>query len=379
MKTAPGQNHSHSLQEISRKLLAASLVLISIYMVVELVGGILSSSLALIADAGHMLADGASIALALAAIHLARRPATAERTFGLRRIEILAALANALALWLVSAWIIYEAIGRLQSPPEVQGELVLAIGTGGLILNLVVAKMLHAPAQKNINIEGTFHHVIADLLGSAGVVVSGVLIWAFGWTLSDLIASLVIGILVAVSAWKLLAKVIHVLLEGTPKDLDIRALCRQIENLDSVATVYDVHAWTISPDYNALTAHVLVEKDHDDTDALLGRIRAIAKDFGIEHTTIQIDKSLEDWAEGHPGLLPGRIDCPQDGQMRGAFTPDACIEAHVCNEHAPDHAHGPGCGHEAISHEDHVDYLVGDHLHHPHGDHCDHHGRFEAV
>ena len=302
-------DHSAHLRDSSRRSLTAALVLIVGFMCVEVVGGILSGSLALLADAGHMLTDAASIALALMAMHFGNRAASARRTFGYRRLEILAALANALTLWAVSVWVVIEAVQRFSATPEVRGGLMLVIGTAGLLVNLAAAWILHRPAKHNLNVEGAFQHVIADLLGSVAVVVSGVLVWAFGWHIADPILSVLIGVLIVVSAWRLLTKVVHVLLEGAPDHIDVRRLCSVFEEEEGVVTVHDVHIWTLAPGYDALTAHVMVEPDYPaENDGLLDRLRRIAYgQFNLQHVTLQLERSTDLCQEDHDvGSLESR-------------------------------------------------------------------------
>ena len=296
-----GNDHYHELRNTGKRSLFAAFVLIVGYMLAEVIGGILSGSLALLADAGHMLTDAASIALAIVAMHFAERPVSPKRTFGYHRLEILAALLNALTLWLIAAWIIFEAYHRFTSVPEVKGGLMLGIGTIGLGVNIAVAWILHGSSKHSINVEGAFQHVMADLLGSVGVVISGILIWAFGWWLADPIVSIVISILILFSSWRLLAKAVHVLLEGAPEHVDVSHLCRKMEEVEDVAQVHDIHVWTISPGNEALTAHVLIDLDYPDNfEALRRRLREIAcRDFGIGHITLQLETSQEDCTENH--------------------------------------------------------------------------------
>ncbi len=270
-------------------------------MFAEVIGGILSGSLALLADAGHMLTDAASIALALVAMQFATQRATTERTFGFHRLEILAALINALTLWLVAAWVAMEAYHRFWEVPEVNGALMLTVGVIGLFVNVGAAWILHSSAEHSLNVEGAFQHVMADLLGSVGVVISGSLVWAFGWTLADPIVSVVICILILRSTWSLLTKVVHVLLEGTPEHIDVYRLCSKIEEVEGVTLIHDVHVWTIAPSYEALTAHVLIDPDYQgDLDTLRHRMREIAsRDFGIGHITLQLEKSKKGCTENH--------------------------------------------------------------------------------
>lgn len=309
-----GHDHSHALRSAGKRSLVIAFVLIGSFIVVEVIGGILSGSLALLADAGHMLTDAASIGLALAAMHFADKPSSVRRTFGYHRLEILAALVNALALWLIVAWVLYEAYHRFTTVTEIDGVLMLGIGVIGLGVNLVAAWVLHDSSGQNVNVEGAFLHVIADLLGSIGVVISGILIWVFGWTLADPVASVVIAVLILASSWQLMKKVIHVLLEGTPEHIDVYQLCRQMEAVEGVTLVHDIHVWTLSAGNEALTAHVLIDPEYPgDVEDLRLRLRNIVyHDFGIGHITLQVEKSLEGCSEDHHF----------DHIVAGAHTPD---------------------------------------------------------
>ena len=271
-------------------------------MVAEVIGGILSGSLALIADAGHMLTDAASIALAIVAMHFATRAASAERTFGFHRLEILAALANALTLWLIAAWVVVEAFHRLEEAPEVRGVLMLTVGAIGLLVNVAAAWILHRSAGHSLNVEGAFQHVMADLLGSVGVVISGVLVWAFDWRLADPIVSMVIAALILLSTWRLLTKVVHVLLEGTPEHIDVYRLCNELEEVEGVTLIHDVHVWTITQGYDSLTAHILINPQYPKgkRDELLRKLRKLARDrYGIQHITLQLETSVKGCTEDH--------------------------------------------------------------------------------
>ena len=272
-------------------------------MVAEAVTGFVSGSLALVSDAGHMFTDAAAIAVALFAMWIAERDSSPERTFGYYRTEVLAALANVLALWLIVGWIFFEAYHRFRGVEDIDVDAgpVLIVGIGGLVINLVVAGILHASSQENLNVQGAFWHVVADLLGSVGVVISAVLILAFDWTIADPILSVVIGLLVLVSSWNLVRRIFHVLLEGTPEHIDVYKLCSDIEELEGVTVVHDVHIWTITSGNEAFTAHVLVDPSYDgDVDELLTRIQGITHDdFGIGHATIQVEKSLKGCVENH--------------------------------------------------------------------------------
>lgn len=295
-----GHSHAHDLRDASRRNLTISLVLISGYMVAEVIGGFLSGSLALLADAGHMATDAGAIALALGAMWVAKREASPERTFGFYRVEVLAALLNVIALWLIVAWIFFEAYHRFTiEGTHVDGGPVLIVGTGGLIVNIITAYILHRSSGHSLNAEGAFQHVLADLLGSVGVVVAAVLILAFGWHAADPIISMIIGVLILFASRGLILQVFHVLIEGTPEHIDVYALCNDIEMVPGVTLIHDVHVWTITSQSESFSAHVLVDPDHDgDLDDLITELQDIAR-YGIEHATIQVESSLSGCVEDH--------------------------------------------------------------------------------
>ena len=294
-----GPAHDH--REAGRRRLLIALALISGYMGVEIAAGILSGSLALLADAAHMLTDAAAIALALFAMWIANRPASIERTFGYHRTEVLAALFNVVSLWVIAGWILFEAYHRFREVPEVAGGIVLVAGGVGLVVNLIAAWILRRSAGHSLNVEGAFRHVMADLMGSIGVVISGVLTLAFGWWIADPILGVLIGALILAGSWRLVGKVFRVLLEGTPAHLDMGRLCSELESVAGVTLVHDIHAWTITSGYESLTAHVLVDPHYPgELETLRRRLQQIAyDDFGIAHITIQIEQSLEGCAERH--------------------------------------------------------------------------------
>ena len=298
-------DHSHDLRGASKRSLIMALVLISTYMMAEVVGGVLSGSLALIADAGHMLTDAAAIGMALVAMWIADRAASAERTFGYQRTEVLAALANTVALWVIAGWILFEAYHRAFSEDiEVNGLPVLLVGLGGLVINVLAAKVLHGSSEHSMNVEGALQHVIADMLGSFAVVISAVLILVFhnpntadaflgiDWMLADPILSVVIALLIVYNSRHLIRSVMVVLLEGVPDHIDVYKLCSDIEDLEGVTVIHDVHVWTITSGSEAFTAHVLVDPSYAETDLLLERIKELVhRDYGITHVTIQLEVS----------------------------------------------------------------------------------------
>jgi len=293
--------HAHDHRSASRRSLSIALALIMVYMVVEVVGGLVSGSLALLADAGHMLTDGAAIGLALLAIWVSGRPASIEQTFGFHRTEILAAMLNALSLWLISALIFFEASRRFNDDLQVDGGLMLGVGAVGLLVNLAAAWALHRSSGESLNVEGAFLHVVADLLGSVAVVAGGILVLAFEWNIADPIFGIVIGVLILASSLRLLWKVVHVLMEGTPSHLDLHHLCQRLEELEGVTGVHDIHAWTITTGYDALSAHVTADPTvMQDPNPVLQALRDIASsEFGIGHVTIQLEDSKDGCVEDH--------------------------------------------------------------------------------
>ena len=295
----PGHAHDH--RSASRRSLSIALALIMVYMVVEVVGGLVSGSLALLADAGHMLTDGAAIGLALLAIWVSGRPASIEQTFGFHRTEILAAMLNALSLWLISALIFFEASRRFNDDLQVDGGLMLGVGAVGLLVNLAAAWALHRSSGESLNVEGAVLHVVADLLGSVAVVAGGILVLAFEWNIADPIFGIVIGVLILASSLRLLWKVVHVLMEGTPSHLDLHHLCQRLEELEGVTGVHDIHAWTITTGYDALSAHVTADPTvMQDPNPVLQALRDIASsEFGIGHVTIQLEDSKDGCVEDH--------------------------------------------------------------------------------
>ena len=294
-------DHDHGHRSTSRRSLSVSLALITGYMVVEVVGGLVSGSLALLADAGHMLTDAAAIGLALLALWISGRPASIGQTFGFHRTEILAALLNALSLWLIAALIFFEASRRFGDSIDVDGGLMLVVGAVGLGVNVAAAWVLHRSAGYSLNVEGAFLHVIADLLGSVAVISAGVLVLALGWDVADPIFGIVIGVFILASSMRLLWKVVHVLMEGTPAHLDLHLLCHRLEELEGVTGIHDIHAWSITTGYDALSAHVTADVAvMEDPNPVLQRLRDIASsEFGIAHVTIQLEDSTDGCVEDH--------------------------------------------------------------------------------
>ncbi|MFG2344300.1 cation diffusion facilitator family transporter [Streptomyces phaeochromogenes] len=262
-------------------------------MVVEIVGGIVANSLALVADAAHMATDALGLAMALLAIHFAARPPSGNRTFGYARAEILAALANCLLLLGVGGYVLYEAIQRFVTPAETEGGLTAVFGLIGLVANMISLSLLMRGQKESLNVRGAFMEVAADALGSLAVLVSAVLVLTTGWQAADPVASIVIGLMIVPRTWKLLRETLNVLLEAAPEDVDMAAVRSHIRALPGVEDVHDLHAWTITSGLPVLSAHVVVGAEALDTighEKLLHELRACLGDhFDVEHCTFQLE------------------------------------------------------------------------------------------
>jgi len=288
MASASEHGHRHRRPRNKRRL-AGALVLACAYMVAEVVGGLLTNSLALLADAGHMLSDAAALGLGLFAVWIAERPPDARRTYGYFRTEILAALANGAALVAVALFVFVEAFHRLSEPLQVQGAAMMAIAVGGLMVNLLSLWILGGGRDESLNIRGAWLHVLSDALGSVGAILAGTLIWAFRWNWADPAISAVIGLLIIYSSWRLLSESVSVLMESAPRGIDVDEVRNAMAALDGVHSVHDLHVWTITSGMDSLSAHVVIE-DGRPAAALLKEIRGLlASRFGIHHVTIQIE------------------------------------------------------------------------------------------
>jgi cobalt-zinc-cadmium efflux system protein len=280
----------------NRRRLAVVLALTVTYMLAEVIGGFLTNSLALLSDAGHMLADVAALLLAMLALWFAARPITPRKTYGYYRLEILAALANGVALVVISLLISYEAFQRIRQPQEVQGLELTLIAAGGLVINAISAWLLHSASEDNLNMRAAFLHVVGDMLGSIGAIAAGVLIWQWGWTIADPVVSVLMCLLIVYSSWQLIRESVNILLEGTPSHINIRALVEAMHGVEGVTDVHDLHVWTITSGKEALSAHVTIEPgaSHPDTlEALQEQLRSM---FNIGHLTLQLEPADEEEA-----------------------------------------------------------------------------------
>lgn len=269
--------------------LAITLCLTATFMVAEVIGGLLTGSLALLADAGHMLSDSASLGLALFAFWLSSRPPTPDRSFGYKRAEILAALANGAALVAISIWIFVEAFRRLQEPPEILGGWMLVVAVTGLFVNGAGVLILFRSDRDSLNLQGAMRHVLADALGSIGAISAALIIILTGWTYADPLISVLIGALVLASSWTLLRDSLNILLEATPRGIDANEVGRSMAATEGIVEVHDLHVWTITSGFPALAAHVLVGREENCHARRRDLETMLERDFGIEHTTLQVD------------------------------------------------------------------------------------------
>jgi cobalt-zinc-cadmium efflux system protein len=289
-----GHNHDHChghahARSANRQRLTFTLILAGSYMVAEVVGGLLTNSLALLADAGHMLSDVAALALSLFATWIAERPPNPRQTYGYYRAEILAALANGAALVAVALYIFFEAFHRVLQPEEVQGGLMLGIAAGGLGINILSLWILAGGRHDSLNVRGAWLHVLSDALGSVGAIVAGALIWAFDWYLADPLVSALIGLLIIYSSWRLLAESVAVLMESSPRGIDVDAVFTAMRDVPGVLGVHDLHVWTITSGMDSLSAHVVVEEDKPNHDVLHALRNMLHERFSIDHITIQLE------------------------------------------------------------------------------------------
>ena len=292
-----GRDHSHAHGAGSRGLKGA-LALISVFLIAEVVGGIVSNSLTLFADAGHMLTDVGALGFSLFVVWLSKQPATSQKTYGYLRWEILAALLNGAVLLAVSAGIVWEAIQRLRTPEPVQTGVMLVIGAAGIVVNALAAQMLHGDSGHSLNVRGAYLHVLSDLLGSAAAVVAALFIRYKGWTLADPIASIVMTGLIVRSSWALVRESVDVLLEATPSHIDLAAVRESLETIPNVTSVHDLHVWTLTSGVVAMSAHAVVCDPAEHQLVLQTMTRTLAKQ-GIYHATIQLEgETLEECAPG---------------------------------------------------------------------------------
>ena len=272
--------------------LAVVLALTVVFMVIEAIGGLISGSLALLADAGHMLTDAGALGLSLFSAWIALRPASPSKTYGYQRWEILAALINGAALFGIAAWVIVEAIQRIQHPQPIRAELFLIVAAGGLLVNLVSLMILHGIRQGNLNTRGAYLHVMGDALGSVGALGAAGVILLTGWTLADPIISIALALLILLGAWRLLRESTDILLEGVPGHVSMAEVQRRILGVAGVTAVHDLHVWTVTSGMVAMSGHAIVPR-LDTHPEVLDRIRSELALLGISHVTIQLEVQHE--------------------------------------------------------------------------------------
>lgn len=283
--------YRHDADEGNLRRVLIALVLTGAFMVVEVVGGIISGSLALLADAGHMLTDTMALALAAAAFHVSKRPAGGSLTYGYQRFQILAAFVNGLSLLVIVGWIFFEAVERFITPREILGETMLLVAAAGLVVNIVAFAVLHSGDQENLNIRGAALHVAGDLLGSVAAMVAAVIIIYTGWTLIDPILSVAVAFLILRSAWTLVKRSSHVLLEGAPEWLDVEEMqTRIVDSVSGVRGIHHVHVWGLTPQKLMLTMHLDLEDSADSQSTVVREVKAfLQQEYGIGHSTIEVE------------------------------------------------------------------------------------------
>lgn len=283
--------HHHHLGDLgraaNRRRMGVALAINVLLLAAGVTGALLFDSVALLADAGHVLSDIGAIALGIAAATLAARPAAGRRTFGSGRTEILAALANGLALVVVAVLVIVEAAGRLSDPPDVEGLGVLVVGVVGFAGNAAATVVLAAGDRKDVNLEGVLRHSAADALGSLGVILAGALVLIAGWNEADAVVGVLIGLLILAGSWRLVREPVDVLMEAAPRGVDVEQVGEAMAAVPGVREIHDLHVWTVTSGFTALAAHVVCDP-HEDVDSVRGRLEALLRErFGIEHTTLQ--------------------------------------------------------------------------------------------
>jgi cobalt-zinc-cadmium efflux system protein len=286
-----GHSHVHEANEKNLRRVLIALVLTGLFMVVEVVGGIISGSLALLADAGHMLTDTMALALAAMAFHVSKRPPDGKLTFGYQRFQILAAFVNGISLLAIVGWILFEAVNRFLNPIEILGETMLVVAGAGLLVNMISFAVLHTGDQENLNIRGAALHVAGDLLGSVAAIVAALVIIYTGWTPIDPILSVVVAVLILKSAWSLVKRSAHILLEGAPEWLDVPAMQeRVVAGVPGVGEIHHVHIWGLTPQELILTMHMsVVDGVASQSDVVRDTKQFMKDEYGIAHSTIEVD------------------------------------------------------------------------------------------
>ena len=333
-----GHDHSHAVQVAgNEKRLLWALGLTAAFMFVEIIGGVLTNSLALLSDAAHMFTDVTALAISLAAVRFGKRPADDKRSYGYQRFEILAAAFNAVLLFVVAGYILYEAWDRFRTPPEIESGGMLAIAVVGLVINLVAMRLLSGGKDESLNVKGAYLEVWSDLLGSVGVIAAALIIRATGWAWVDPVVAIGIGLWVLPRTWILLKASTHILLEGTPSEIDLEKLRARIEAHRGVKGIHDLHVWTLTSGRFVLTAHVLVDGTHG-TDLPQAIAVSMREEFKVSHCTIQVEDEAcgdLDAPGGPPAVHPEGHAHGQDDHGHD----DHDHEAHDEHGHHDKHRH----------------------------------------
>lgn len=294
-----GHSHNHSA---NKKALFISFILILSFMIVEVIGGLLTNSLALLADAGHMLSDAAALGLSFFALKLGERKSSKSKTFGYKRFEIIAAALNGLTLIVISLYIFYEAFQRFANPPEVQSMGMLTISIIGLLVNIVAAWILmRGDKDDNLNVRSAFLHVLGDMLGSVGAITAALLMIFFGWTLADPIASLIVAVLIIISGWRVTKESLHILMEGAPEQIIMEDVKMSLGKIPYVEEVHDLHIWSITSGMPMLSCHIAISETGTHDHVLEQAQGILHDDFGIEHSTIQVERNDYGCPNPHQG------------------------------------------------------------------------------
>ncbi|MFC0402013.1 cation diffusion facilitator family transporter [Paraburkholderia rhizosphaerae] len=302
-----GHNHLHGVTDQHR--IGWAFVIIALFMLIEVVGGVISGSLALLADAGHMVSDAAALAFSWVAIHYGKRPATAQLSYGYKRLEILAAFVNGCALFVIAAWIVFEAARRFTSPVPVAGKTMLIVAFAGLVANIAAFAILHGGNRENLNLRGAWLHVLGDMLGSVAAIIAAIVILLTGWTPIDPLLSIFVAVVILRSAWGIVKSSAHILLEGTPEGIHVADIKVDLEqNVPEVHNAHHIHAWSITGEQHMVTLHVHPAGDANARDVVIAVQRRLAVRFNIDHVTVQVEqqecsdvRSSEGGARRHAG------------------------------------------------------------------------------
>ena len=297
-----GAGHDHGAGSANASALTKALALTGIFLIAEVVGALLTGSLALLSDAAHMMTDTAGLAIALAAVRIGARPADSKRTFGYKRFEILAAAVNALLLFVVAGYILYEGIQRFVEPAEIQSLPMLAIAVLGLVVNLISMRILDAGRSSSLNVKGAYLEVWSDMLGSVGVIIAALIIWGTGWTWVDPLVAIAIGVWVLPRTWVLFKETTNILLEGVPEGIDLDSVTARISSTPGVASIHDLHVWALTSGMPSMSAHIVLAEGADQDATRVAVTDAMHDTFEITHVTLQVERADCRSGREHHGL-----------------------------------------------------------------------------